>query len=77
MTIPARIWWGIPRGTRDCLPLVTPDFDPGSSLDARVRGHDDRLEFQESEKVSLLDARVRGHDDRQDACPTKNTMSLV
>ncbi len=30
------------RGTRDSLPFVTPDFDPGSSLDARVRGHDDR-----------------------------------
>ncbi len=42
-------------GQASCLPLVTPDFDPGSSLDARVRGH----------------------DDRQDACPTKNTMSLV
>ena len=29
-------------GQASCLPFVTPDFDPGSSLDARVRGHDDR-----------------------------------
>ncbi len=29
-------------GTRDCLLFVAPDSDPGSSLDARVRGHDDR-----------------------------------
>ncbi len=28
-------------GQASCLPFVTPDFDPGSSLDARVRGHDD------------------------------------
>ncbi len=42
-------------GQASCLPFVTPDSDPGSSLDARVRGH----------------------DDRQDACPTRNTVSLA
>jgi len=30
----------VPRGTRDCRPFVTPDSDPGSSLDSRVRGND-------------------------------------
>ncbi len=29
-------------GQASCLPFVTPDFDPGSSLDARVHEHDDR-----------------------------------
>ncbi len=29
-------------GQASCLPFVIPDFDTGSSLDARVRGHDDR-----------------------------------
>jgi len=35
----------VPRGTRDCRSLVTPDSDPGSSLSRasrdRVRGNDD------------------------------------
>ncbi len=29
-------------GQVSCLPFVSPDSDPGSSLGARVRGHDDR-----------------------------------
>ncbi len=29
-------------GQASCLPFVTPDSDPGASLDARVLGHDDR-----------------------------------
>jgi hypothetical protein len=30
-----------PRKMRDCRSFVTPDSDPGSSLDSRVRGNDD------------------------------------
>jgi nitrite reductase/ring-hydroxylating ferredoxin subunit len=31
----------VPRGIRDCRSFVTPDSDPGSSLDSRVRRNDD------------------------------------
>ncbi len=31
----------------------------------------------DSDPGSSRHARVRGHDDSQDACPTKNTVSLI